>query len=216
LSAVETIGRLGVVPVVVVDEPGTAVGLGDALLRAGLPCAEVAFRTDAAADAIELLATERDLLVGAGTILEPAQVDQAVAAGAQFIVAPGFDSAVVCHCRELGVPVIPGVATATEISAAVRHGLDTVKLFPAQALGGLQLLTALAAPFPSLRFVPTGGIGPTDLPAYARHPSVLAVAGSWIAPRELLRERRFAEITHRAAEAANIVADIRGVRPAGA
>jgi 2-dehydro-3-deoxyphosphogluconate aldolase / (4S)-4-hydroxy-2-oxoglutarate aldolase len=210
LSALERIGQLGLVPVVAIDDLGAVAGLRDAVIEGGLPCVEVTFRTSEALQAIELLAADRDLIVGAGTVLDCAQVDQAVDAGAQFIVAPGFDSDVVSHCREVGLAVIPGVATATEATLALRHGLDTVKLFPAEAIGGLQLISALAAPFPSLRFVPTGGIGPAELPGYAGHPSVHAVGGSWIAPPDLLRERRFTEIAHRAAEAVKVVAAARG------
>ena len=138
-------------------------------------------------DAIALLAGDPRLTVGAGTVLNPADVDRALGAGAQFIVSPGFDAAVVRRCRELGVAVLPGVATPSEVMAALREGLDTVKLFPAQPLGGIRWLNALAAPFPGLRFVPTGGIGPAELAEYARHPAVTAVGGSWIAPRSLLR-----------------------------
>ena len=149
------------------------------------------------------------MTVGAGTVVGSAQVDQAVEAGARFIVTPGIDPEVVSRCRELGVPVIPGIATATEAMAALRQGVDTVKLFPAQALGGLEMLTALGAPFPSLRFVPTGGIQAAQLRDYVRHPSVLAVGGSWITPRELLAQRRFAEISRLAADAVGIVTGVR-------
>ncbi len=209
MTALDLIGRLGVVPVVVIDDPDAAAGLGDALLQAGLPCAEVTLRTPGAIAAIEVLAADPALTVGAGTVVGSAQVDQAVKAGARFIVTPGIDPEVVSRCRELGVPVIPGIATATEAMAALRQGVNTVKLFPAQALGGLEMLTALGAPFPSLRFVPTGGIQPAQLHHYVRHPSVLAVGGSWITPRELLAQRRFAEISRLAADAVGIVTAVR-------
>jgi 2-dehydro-3-deoxyphosphogluconate aldolase/(4S)-4-hydroxy-2-oxoglutarate aldolase len=154
--------------------------------------------------------------VGAGTILDAAAVDRAVSVGAQFIVSPGLDLDVVRRCGELGVPVIPGVATPSEAMAARREGLDVVKLFPAEALGGLRWLSALAAPLRDLRFVPTGGIRPSELAGYARHPAVLAVGGSWIAPRSLLRACEFDEIVRLAAEAVAIVADARSAAGAPA
>jgi 2-dehydro-3-deoxyphosphogluconate aldolase / (4S)-4-hydroxy-2-oxoglutarate aldolase len=206
MNALEAIAACGVLPVVVLDDAGAAPSLGDALLSGGLPCVEITFRTSAAADGIARLAGDPRLTVGGGTILEPAQVDRAVAAGARFIVSPGFDAAIVRRCRELDVAVIPGIATATEAMVALGEGAHTVKLFPAQTVGGLAMVSALAAPFPSLRFVPTGGIGPRELPEYIRHPAVLAVGGSWIAPRALVNERRFREIARLAAEAAMIVA----------
>lgn len=211
MTALDLIGRLGVVPVVVIDDPDAGAGLGDALLQAGLPCAEVTLRTPGAIAAIEVLAANPAVTVGAGTVVSSAQVDLAVDAGARFIVMPGVDPEVVSRCRELGVPAIPGIATATEAMAAQRQGVDTVKLFPAQVLGGLEMLKALAGPFPSLRFVPTGGIQPAQLHDYVRHPSVLAVGGSWITPRELLAQRRFAEISRLAADAVGIVTRVRQI-----
>jgi 2-dehydro-3-deoxyphosphogluconate aldolase / (4S)-4-hydroxy-2-oxoglutarate aldolase len=209
MSALGQIATSGVIPVVVIDDWHAAPALGDALTAAGLPIAEITFRTGAAARAIELLARDRSVTIGAGTVLSPAGADRALEAGAQFIVSPGFDAEVVRRCRELGVAVIPGVATPSEAMAAMREGLDTVKLFPAQPLGGLRWLNVLAAPFPGLRFIPTGGIGPAELAGYARHPAVAAVGGSWIAPRSLLRSGGFGEITRLAAEAVAIVAAAR-------
>jgi 2-dehydro-3-deoxyphosphogluconate aldolase/(4S)-4-hydroxy-2-oxoglutarate aldolase len=209
MSALDRIAACGIVPVVVIDDYDAAPALGGALLGGGLPVAEITFRTSGAVKAIELLAQDPRFTAGAGTVLNPADVDRALGAGARFIVSPGFDEAVVRRCRELGVAVIPGVATPSEVMAALRHGLGTVKLFPAQPLGGLRWLDALAAPFPSLRFIPTGGIGSAELAEYTRHPAVTAVGGSWIAPRSLLRSGEFSEITRLAAEAAAIVASAR-------
>lgn len=209
VNALGRIAACGIVPVVVIDDWHDAAALGDALTAGGLPVAEITFRTSAAVRAIELLAHDSRLTVGAGTVLSPADADRAHQAGAQFIVSPGFDVQVVRRCRELGVPVIPGVATPSEAMAALRDRLGTVKLFPAQPLGGLRWLNALAAPFPGLRFVPTGGIGAAELTEYARHPAVAAVGGSWIAPRPLLRSGEFGEITRLAAEAVAIVAAAR-------
>jgi 2-dehydro-3-deoxyphosphogluconate aldolase/(4S)-4-hydroxy-2-oxoglutarate aldolase len=216
MSALDRIATLGVIPVVVLDDVDAAPSLGDALYAGGLPCAEITFRTSAATGALETLAADPRLTVGAGTILDAAAVDRAVSVGAQFIVSPGLDLDVVRRCGELGVPVIPGVATPSEAMAARREGLDVVKLFPAEALGGLRWLSALAAPLRDLRFVPTGGIRPSELAGYARHPAVLAVGGSWIAPRSLLRACEFDEIVRLAAEAVAIVADARSAAGAPA
>jgi 2-dehydro-3-deoxyphosphogluconate aldolase/(4S)-4-hydroxy-2-oxoglutarate aldolase len=213
VSVLERIAASGVIPVVVLDDVDAAPSLGDALYAGGLACAEITFRTSAAAGALELLAADPRLTVGAGTILDARAVDRAVSVGAQFIVSPGLDLEVVRRCRELGVPVIPGVATPTEAVAARREGLDVLKLFPAEALGGLRWLAALAAPLPDLKFIPTGGIGPSELVGYLRHPAVLAVGGSWIAPRGLLRKCEFDEIVRLAGEAVAAVAAAR--QPAG-
>jgi 2-dehydro-3-deoxyphosphogluconate aldolase/(4S)-4-hydroxy-2-oxoglutarate aldolase len=216
MSVLEHIGAAGVLPVVVLDDADDAPALGAALLRAGLPCAEITFRTAAAAAAIAKLADEPALVVGAGTVITVDQVDWAVAAGARFVVAPGFDAAVVRRCREHDVAVLPGVATATDVMAAIREGLTAVKLFPAGALGGVAMVDALAGPFPGLRFVPTGGIAVDDVPNYLARPSVLAVGGSWVAPRALLRARRFDDVTRLAADAVAAVAAARATEAAPA
>jgi 2-dehydro-3-deoxyphosphogluconate aldolase/(4S)-4-hydroxy-2-oxoglutarate aldolase len=205
MTVLDHIAAAGVLPVVVLDDPTAAAPLGAALAAGGLRCVEVTFRTTAAEEAIALLAADRDLVVGGGTIIEPAQVDRAVDAGARFVVSPGFDRRVVDRCRALGVAVVPGLATATEAMAAIRAGLDAVKLFPAGALGGLAMVRALAGPFPRLRFLPTGGIGEQDVAGYLAHPAVLAVGGSWVADRSLVREGRFDEIERRARTAADLV-----------
>ena len=206
VNAIEEIGRVGLVAVVTVESADYAQPLADALFAAGLRCVEVVFRTPAAAAALERLAADGRLCVGAGTLLSPEQVDRAVAAGACFAVSPGLDEAVVRRCQAVGVTPIPGIATPTEAMAALRCGLDVVKLFPARVVGGLEMVKALAAPFPSLRFIPTGGIGLAELPAFAEHPSVLAVGGSWMTPGALLRTGRFDEVTRLAAEALTAVA----------
>ena len=187
MGTLETIATARLLPVVVLDEARDAPALGDALVTGGLPVAEVTFRTAAAPDAIRALADREDLLVGAGTVLTPAQVDQAVAAGAAFVVSPGLSRAVVERCREHGVLTLPGAVTATEIQAALELGLSTVKFFPAGTSGGPAAVAALAAPFAGVTFVPTGGIGPEDLADYLRLPVVVAVGGSWMVPRDRLR-----------------------------
>jgi 2-dehydro-3-deoxyphosphogluconate aldolase/(4S)-4-hydroxy-2-oxoglutarate aldolase len=176
-----------IVPVVVLDDAADAHGLADALVAGGLPVAEVTFRTAAAPDAIRAMADRGDLLVGAGTVLTAAQVDQAVAAGAAFVVSPGLSRAVVERCQEHGVLALPGAVTATEVMAALDLGITTVKFFPAGSSGGAAAIAALAAPFGDVGFVPTGGIGPTDLHEYLALPSVRAVGGSWMVPRGLVR-----------------------------
>jgi 2-dehydro-3-deoxyphosphogluconate aldolase / (4S)-4-hydroxy-2-oxoglutarate aldolase len=205
MSALDVIAAAGVLPVVVVDDAAAAAPLGAALAAGGLPCVEVTFRTAAAQDAIARLAAEPGVLVGAGTVVDPRQADRAVEYGARFVVSPGFDRVIVDRCRTLGVPVIPGLATATEAMAALRAGVEVVKLFPAGPLGGLAMVGALAGPFPRLRFLPTGGIGERDVAGYLAHPAVLAVGGSWVAERALVRAGRFAEIERRARSAAALV-----------
>ncbi|NUT37844.1 MAG: bifunctional 4-hydroxy-2-oxoglutarate aldolase/2-dehydro-3-deoxy-phosphogluconate aldolase [Hamadaea sp.] len=190
-----------IVPVVVLPSADLAVDLGVALSAAGVRTVEVTLRTPAALEAIAALAAETDLLVGAGTVLTPEQADRAVAAGARYVLSPGLSTAVVRRCQELGVPVVPGVATATELQAALAAGVSTVKFFPAEQLGGPAAIRALAGPFPDVRFVPTGGVTLDNLGAYLAEPAVLAVGASWLAPRDLLERRDFAEISRRAAAA---------------
>jgi 2-dehydro-3-deoxyphosphogluconate aldolase/(4S)-4-hydroxy-2-oxoglutarate aldolase len=209
LPVLDRLGDLGVIPVVVIDDPSRAAALGSALLLGGLPCAEVTLRTDTALESLRALAENADLLVGAGTVLRPAQVEAALEAGARYIVSPGFSASVVSECQRSGVPVLPGVATATEIQAALEAGLEAVKFFPAEASGGLAALKAMAAPFRGLRFVPTGGITADGLATYLAEPSVLAVGGSWLVSADLLAARDFAQITDLVAAAVRVV---RGVR----
>lgn len=171
------------VPVVVLDRDTDADALGDALVAGGLPVAEVTFRTDAAAGAIARLAARGDVLVGAGTVLTPEQVDRAVDAGARFVVSPGLAAPVVERSLERGVLPLPGAVTATEVMAALALGLTAVKFFPASTSGGAPAVAALGAPFAQVRFVPTGGIGPANLAEYLALPNVAAVGGSWMVPR---------------------------------
>ncbi|WP_409468491.1 bifunctional 4-hydroxy-2-oxoglutarate aldolase/2-dehydro-3-deoxy-phosphogluconate aldolase [Streptomyces sp. HC307] len=190
-----------ILPVLTVPDPATAAPLAEALNAGGARCAEVTFRTPDAEQVLKTMAAHGGLTVGAGTVLTPEQAERAVAAGARFVVSPGFDEEVVAKCREVGVPVVPGIATATELMRALKAGLDTVKLFPAEPLGGLPTLRALAAPFPRTRFVPTGGIDASRLAAYLAHPAVLAVGGSWMATTDHLRRGAYEEIRRLTAEA---------------
>ncbi len=190
-DALDSLARHRVVPVVVLDRVGDAVPLGEALVAGGLPVAEVTFRTPAAAEAIRALAARGDLLVGAGTVLTVRQVDEAVAAGASYIVSPGLSRAVVERALGSGVAVLPGAVTATEIQAALELGLDTVKFFPAEVAGGPAAIRALAGPFGAVRFVPTGGVGPGRLREYLALPAVVAVGGSWMVPPAAIRAGDF-------------------------
>jgi len=204
----EQIGRLKVIPVVSLADAGEANPLADALLGAGLPCVEVTFRTTAAAASIRLLSQRAEILVGAGTVLRVDQARTAVEAGAAFLVSPGFNPAVVRFCLDQGIPVTPGVCTPSEIATALDFGLEVVKFFPAEAFGGLNTLKAVSAPFPAVRFIPTGGIGPSNLIDYLRFPRVLACGGTWIAPPERIAKREYAQIRRLAHEAVRMAAAI--------
>jgi 2-dehydro-3-deoxyphosphogluconate aldolase/(4S)-4-hydroxy-2-oxoglutarate aldolase len=207
-EVLDRLGRLRLVPMVVMDSAAYADGFGDALVAGGLPVAEVTFRTDAAEDSIRRLAKRGDLLVGAGTVLTKEQADRAIDAGAAFIVAPGTNPPVIDHCLLRSVPIVPGVATPTDIDLAMSFGLTTVKFFPAENLGGTATLKAYAGPYADVTFLPTGGITPEKLPDYLRLPFVLACGGSWLAPREALAMGDFATIRARIEEAARLLASI--------
>jgi 2-dehydro-3-deoxyphosphogluconate aldolase/(4S)-4-hydroxy-2-oxoglutarate aldolase len=195
------------IPVVTLSDPESAIGVAAALVRGGLPIAEITFRSDAAEQAIATIASQTDVRVGAGTIIDSRLVDQAAAAGATFIVTPGFSAPVVERCLEIGMPVIPGVGGATDIMSALSYGLTVLKLFPADALGGPQTVKALSGPFPKVRFVPTGGVTATTAPEYLAIDSVAAVGGSWITPPMAITGRRFEEVELLAAEAVAICAE---------
>lgn len=198
-----------VVPVVVLDDAAHAGSLADALVAGGLPVAEVTFRTAAAPEAIRVMADRGDILVGAGTVLTPDQVDTAVSAGARYVVSPGLSRPVVERCLEHGVLALPGAVTATEIQAALELGLTTVKFFPAGTSGGAPAIAALAAPFGGLRFVPTGGIGPANLHEYLEIPAVAAVGGSWMVPRDAVAAADVVRIADLSREAVALAAAAR-------
>lgn len=205
LALADRLAALRVIPVVAIDDADDAVGMADALLRGGLAMVEVTFRTEAAADAIaEIRARRPDVLVGAGTVLDPATVDRAVAAGAEFIVAPGFGPAVVARAADHGVAMLPGAVTPTEIEMALAAGIRLVKFFPAEAAGGVRYIRAVSAPYRGVRFVPTGGVTAANLAEYLAVPSVAACGGTWIAPAEAIREHRWEAIRASAAEAVEI------------
>ena len=199
------LARLLVVPVVEIARVQDAVPLARALLEGGLPCAEITFRTASAAQAIEAIATSvPEIRVGAGTVLDPSQAQAALDAGASFLVAPGFDPAVVEFALAHGVPIVPGVCTPTEVGMALARGLSLLKLFPAEAAGGVGYLKALAAPYGDVRFVPTGGIGPDNLAAYLAIRQVIACGGSWMVKKDLIAAGAFDTIRELAAQARTI------------
>jgi len=187
---------VGIVPVVVINDPGTGVELAGALAAGGIACAEITLRTPAATAVIErIAATQPDFLVGAGTVLTVDDVDRVADAGAQFIVSPGLDPSVVDRAHSLGLLAVPGVATASEIQLALRLGLDHVKFFPAAQLGGAAAIAALAGPFPQVRFMPSGGVNLENAAEYFDLPSVFAVSGSWMMPREVVAARAWSAVT---------------------
>ncbi len=212
----EKLARHAVIPVITVERPERVLGLADALIAGGLPVAEIAFRTDAAAEAIRILRRARpSMLIGAGTVLSLAQVETARDCGAQFLVAPGLNREVVLRAQELGLPMIPGIFTPTELEEALSLGAEVLKVFPAEAGGGVRFIQALAGPYrqSGVRFVPTGGVTAANLEAYLREDIVLAVGGSWVAKKDDIAQERWAEVTKRCEEARAIVARVRGSPP---
>lgn len=204
------IEELGIVPVVVLQDTKDAKPLAEALCDGGLPCAEVTFRTEAAKESIRIM-TEAfpQMLVGAGTVLTTAQVDAAVAAGAKFIVSPGFDPEIVDYCLEKQIPVFPGCITPSEIAQAVKRGLRVVKFFPAQQFGGVATIKALSAPYVGLKFMPTGGVSAANLKDYFGCKSVIACGGSWMVKGDLIAAGKFDEIRQMTSEAVKLVGEIR-------
>lgn len=177
-----------IIPVIKIDSPGEAVPLARALLEGGITVAEVTFRTDAAADGIAAIhAQVPEMLVGAGTVLTVENAQKAIEAGARFVVAPGFDPAVVDYVVQQGIAMIPGVATPSEVSLALSRGLHILKLFPAEVLGGVKMLDALAGPFPKVQFIPTGGITRSNMENYFNCKNVVAIGGSWMIQKDLIQ-----------------------------
>jgi 2-dehydro-3-deoxyphosphogluconate aldolase/(4S)-4-hydroxy-2-oxoglutarate aldolase len=197
--------KMGVIPVVTINDVNKAGHLAEALIAGGLPCAEITFRTAVATEAIKKLSSRGDLIVGAGTVLNTEQAKHAIDSGASFIISPCLSQKVVSCCMDSGIPVVPGVSTPTEISMAVDMGLSILKFFPAEALGGLSILNAVSAPFNRVQFIPTGGIGPKNLVEYLRHPKVIACGGSWLVKSTLIEEKQFGEITRFTKEAVLLV-----------
>jgi len=204
----ESLARLRairIVPVIVIDDPDDAVPLARALADGGLPCAEITFRTPRAGEALRRITAEvPDLFVGAGTVLTPEQAAQARAAGAQFMVAPGFNPRVVDYCLGNGIPIYPGICTPTELEAALDKGLTTVKFFPAEPSGGLAFLKAMAAPYGDVSFMPTGGINASNVSAYLGFKRVVACGGSWMAPSDWIAGKHFDRVREESRRASDI------------
>lgn len=196
------IQKIGIVPVVVINDAKDAVPLAKALCDGGLPCAEVTFRTAAAAEAIKLMSTEfPDMLIGAGTVLTTEQVDKAVEAGAKFIVSPGLNPKIVSYCTQKGVPITPGTANPSDIEQALELGLEVVKFFPAEAAGGLNMIKSMAAPYTNIKFMPTGGITMKNLLSYLDFPKIIACGGSWMVSNDLISAGEFDKIRDMTQEA---------------
>lgn len=206
----ERLHKTGVVPVVVLERAEHALPLARAMYEGGIDAAEVTFRTDAAEESIRRIAEGApEVLVGAGTVINLEQCKRAVEAGAKFIVSPGSSETVIRYCQERGILVLPGCVTPTEVMRCLELGIDCVKFFPASQYGGLKTIRALAAPFPQLRFVPTGGVSEKNLEEYLRFPKILACGGSWLCTQELIQEGRFAEISRLCREARTLIDSVR-------
>jgi 2-dehydro-3-deoxyphosphogluconate aldolase/(4S)-4-hydroxy-2-oxoglutarate aldolase len=206
-AVLEELGKIGIVPVIKIDDPEKAVPLAQALLAGGIPCAEITFRTSHGEAALSRISREvPDILVGAGTVLTVEQVDKAIAAGAKFIVSPGFNPRVVRHCIEKGIPITPGCSNPSNMEAALESGLEVVKFFPAEQSGGLDYIKAVAAPYPMLKFIPTGGINAGNIASYIAYEKILACGGSWMVPADRISAGDFETITALCKEAvANVL-----------
>ncbi|HWX19304.1 MAG TPA: bifunctional 4-hydroxy-2-oxoglutarate aldolase/2-dehydro-3-deoxy-phosphogluconate aldolase [Candidatus Binatia bacterium] len=212
-TILDRVARCAVVPVIAIEKVEAAIPLADALLEAGLPVIEITFRTAAAAEVIRKISQERpQMTIGAGTVLTSANLEVALAGGAAFAIAPGLNPMIVRHAQELGLPFFPGIATPTDIEMGLALGCKLLKLFPAEALGGVAMLEALSAPYKhtGVRFMPTGGVNPANLESYLRLDTVAAVGGTWIARKEDLAAGKWREISSRAKAAVAIAAKVRG------
>ena len=198
----EQIAKIGIVPVIALDHTKDAKPLAKALCTGGLPCAEVTFRTAAAEESIRIMTTEfPDMLVGAGTVLTVEQVDQAVNAGAKFIVSPGLNPKVVSYCIEKEIPVVPGCANPSDVELAMELGLEVVKFFPAEAAGGINMIKSMSAPYNKMKFMPTGGVNENNLKSYLDFKKVIACGGTWMVTKELISSGNFDEIARLTKEA---------------
>lgn len=206
----ERIKETGIIPVIKLENTEDAEELGRVLVRGGIPIAEVTFRAKGAAEVIKTMAEQiPELTVGAGTVLTTEQADEAIAAGAKFIVSPGFNRRVVQHVIDKGLPMIPGCMTPSEIEQGLELGLDVLKFFPAEASGGMKMIKAMSGPYGGVKFIPTGGINKDNLAAYLSSDKILAVGGSWMVKSDLLKERQFDEVERLCLEAVKIKEQIR-------
>lgn len=205
MSTMEMIKEIGVVPVVKIDNIEDTQPLMEALIRGNLPVAEITFRTACAEEAIRIASKNYpDMLVGAGTVITSAQAIRAIEAGAKFIVGPGYSATVAKVCQTRDIPYLPGCVTPTEIITALDAGIDTVKFFPASVYGGLKAIKALAAPFTTVKFIPTGGVSADNLAEFLAFPKIVACGGSWMVADALVKAKNWAEIERLAGEAVEI------------
>lgn len=203
---IKKISDIGIVPVIKIDNVETAVPLARALYEGGLPIAEVTFRTANAAEAIRRISKELpDMLVGAGTVITTEQVDQAIEAGAQFIVSPGFNPKIVQYCIDRGISITPGCVTPSDIERALELGLEVVKFFPAEVYGGMKTIKALSAPYTKIKFIPTGGIDPSNITSYLSNDRVIACGGSWMVKEDLINNGEFDKIKALTKEAVELM-----------
>jgi 2-dehydro-3-deoxyphosphogluconate aldolase/(4S)-4-hydroxy-2-oxoglutarate aldolase len=200
------ISNIGIVPVVALDNLQQALPLAEALYSGGIRCIEITFRTVAAEESIKIISKEMpELIVGAGTVLTIEQIDKAVRAGAKFIVSPGLNPQIVKYCLSKGIPIVPGCATPSDVESAMELGLEVVKFFPAETSGGIDMIKALAAPYVNMKFMPTGGIDIKNLDKYLSFNKVIACGGSWMANKELLKNKEYSTITKLTKEAVSVM-----------
>jgi len=206
ITLTEQLRTIKIVPVIALDNAADAVPLGAALRESGIPVAEITFRSPAAAEAIRRLRdADPDILIAAGTVLNAAQAKAAQQAGADFIVSPGFNPNTVKACQDMDIPITPGINNPTAIEAALEHGIDTVKYFPAEASGGIPMLKALLAPYAMLKIMPTGGINAKNIRDYLAIKNVIACGGSWMVEKSLLAAQNWAEVERLGKEAVALV-----------
>lgn len=209
IQLTEQLAALKIIPVVVVERPADIIPLGEALASNGLAVAEITFRTEAAAEAIALLRQAQPrMLIGAGTVLNRAQMESALRAGASFFVSPGLNASNVRCAQALGVPMIPGINNPSDIELALELGLTSLKFFPAEASGGVKMLKALSAPYHQIKFMPTGGIGLHNIREYLALPSVIACGGSWMVEPELISAGNWSEVATRVREIVALTSQI--------
>ena len=220
MDIIQELSLIGIVPVIKIDDAKDAAPLAKALMDGGLPCAEVTFRTAAAKEAIAIIAREYpDMIVGAGTVLTKAQVDDAIEAGAKFIVSPGFNPEIVKYCQEKGCPIVPGINNPTGIEAALELGLKTVKFFPAEQSGGLEMIKAMSAPYGGVKFMPTGGVNPKNVNDYLAFNKIVCCGGSWMVKPDMIAAGDFDGIAKLVREAVDTMLGFKlrhvGINPCG-
>ena len=210
MSLYNIIENCGVIPVVVLEDAANAVPLAKALLAGGINICEITFRTDAAEESIrQIVLNVPEMIVGAGTVITKEQLKAATDAGAKFIVSPGSDLEVIRYAKELGVYMFPGAVTPTEVMQLIKEDIKVIKFFPAENYGGLKTIKAISAPFPNIKFVPTGGVSLSNLSTYLEFNKIAAVGGSWLCTKDLIKDGKWDEITKLSKEAMDIFKSVR-------